>query len=190
MSASMRVDGRGPDGRAPRRSSRRRPRTRSPKKKKHSPVRRIVSALISLAHRGCDLHLRDPALRGLLRRVGHGHDAHADRVHVAAPGDGLQPVHVLARQHGGVAGPAARQAAVVTQTTTSVANTIPAGGAVAVGLTYSILSSWGSRRPGHHPVHRRHRRVERPHEARAAGQSRSPCWPSPARRRRPSSWPR
>jgi uncharacterized protein (TIRG00374 family) len=35
------------------------------------------------------------------------------------------------------------QAAVVTQTTTSVANTIPAGGAVAVGLTFSILSSWG-----------------------------------------------
>ena len=34
-------------------------------------------------------------------------------------------------------------AAVVTQTTTSVANTIPAGGAVAVGLTYTILSSWG-----------------------------------------------
>lgn len=35
------------------------------------------------------------------------------------------------------------QAAVVTQTTTSVANTIPAGGAVAVGLTYQILGSWG-----------------------------------------------
>ncbi len=35
------------------------------------------------------------------------------------------------------------QAAVVTQTTTSVANTIPLGGAVAVGLTYSILRSWG-----------------------------------------------
>ena len=34
-------------------------------------------------------------------------------------------------------------AAVVTQTTTSVANTIPAGGAVAVGLTYTILRSWG-----------------------------------------------
>ena len=34
-------------------------------------------------------------------------------------------------------------AAVVTQTTTSVANTIPAGGAVAVGLTYTILTSWG-----------------------------------------------
>lgn len=35
------------------------------------------------------------------------------------------------------------QSAVVTQTTTSVANLIPAGGAVAVGLTYSILRSWG-----------------------------------------------
>jgi len=35
------------------------------------------------------------------------------------------------------------KAAVVTQTTTSVANTLPAGGAIAVGLTYSILHSWG-----------------------------------------------
>jgi hypothetical protein len=35
------------------------------------------------------------------------------------------------------------QAAVVTQTTTSVANTFPAGGAIAVGLTYTILDSWG-----------------------------------------------
>jgi uncharacterized protein (TIRG00374 family) len=35
------------------------------------------------------------------------------------------------------------QSAVVTQTTTSVANLLPAGGAVAVGLTYTILRSWG-----------------------------------------------
>jgi uncharacterized membrane protein YbhN (UPF0104 family) len=35
------------------------------------------------------------------------------------------------------------KAAVVTQTTTSVANTLPAGGAIAVGLTFSILRSWG-----------------------------------------------
>ena len=35
------------------------------------------------------------------------------------------------------------QAAVVTQTTTSVANTLPAGGAIAVGVTYAILGSWG-----------------------------------------------
>jgi putative heme transporter len=35
------------------------------------------------------------------------------------------------------------QAAVVTQTTTSIANTVPAGGAVALGLTYKLLRSWG-----------------------------------------------
>ena len=35
------------------------------------------------------------------------------------------------------------KASVVTQTTTSVANTVPAGGAIAVGLTYTILRSWG-----------------------------------------------
>ncbi len=31
----------------------------------------------------------------------------------------------------------------MTQTTTSVANTLPGGGAIAIGLTYSILHSWG-----------------------------------------------
>ena len=35
------------------------------------------------------------------------------------------------------------KAAVLTQTTTSVANTRPAGGALAIGLPYSILDSWG-----------------------------------------------
>ncbi len=35
------------------------------------------------------------------------------------------------------------KASVVTQTTTSVANTLPGGGAIAVGLTYTILRSWG-----------------------------------------------
>ena len=35
------------------------------------------------------------------------------------------------------------QAAVLTLTTTAVANSVPAGGAIAVGLTYTILSSWG-----------------------------------------------
>ena len=35
------------------------------------------------------------------------------------------------------------QAAVVTQSTTAVANSVPAGGAIAVGLTYTILASWG-----------------------------------------------
>jgi putative heme transporter len=35
------------------------------------------------------------------------------------------------------------QAAVLTQSTTAVSNSLPAGGALGVGLTYSILSSWG-----------------------------------------------
>jgi putative heme transporter len=35
------------------------------------------------------------------------------------------------------------QAVVLTETTTAVANALPAGGAIGVGLTYSILSSWG-----------------------------------------------
>jgi putative heme transporter len=35
------------------------------------------------------------------------------------------------------------QAMVMTQSTTAVANSVPAGGAVAVGLTYGILGSWG-----------------------------------------------
>jgi putative heme transporter len=35
------------------------------------------------------------------------------------------------------------QAGVLTQATTAVSNAVPAGGAVAVGLTYSMLSSWG-----------------------------------------------
>jgi uncharacterized membrane protein YbhN (UPF0104 family) len=35
------------------------------------------------------------------------------------------------------------QAAVLTQSTTAVSNAVPAGGAVAVGLTYTMMSSWG-----------------------------------------------
>jgi uncharacterized membrane protein YbhN (UPF0104 family)/membrane-associated phospholipid phosphatase len=35
------------------------------------------------------------------------------------------------------------QAAVLTRSTTAVSNAVPAGGAVAIGLTYTMLSSWG-----------------------------------------------
>jgi uncharacterized protein (TIRG00374 family) len=35
------------------------------------------------------------------------------------------------------------QAAVMTQSTTAVANSVPAGGAVAIGLTYAMFTSWG-----------------------------------------------
>ncbi|MDQ1731737.1 MAG: putative heme transporter [Pseudonocardiales bacterium] len=36
-----------------------------------------------------------------------------------------------------------RQAAVATETTTAVSNTIPAGGAIGIALTYSMFGSWG-----------------------------------------------
>ncbi len=35
------------------------------------------------------------------------------------------------------------QAVVVAESTTAVANTVPAGGAVSLGLTYAMLGSWG-----------------------------------------------
>jgi putative heme transporter len=35
------------------------------------------------------------------------------------------------------------QSVVVTETTTAVSNTVPAGGAVSIGLTYGMLGSWG-----------------------------------------------
>ena len=36
-----------------------------------------------------------------------------------------------------------RQSMVMTESTTAVSNAVPAGGAVGIGLTYSMLSSWG-----------------------------------------------
>ena len=36
-----------------------------------------------------------------------------------------------------------RQAMVLTETSTAVANTVPGGSAIAIGLTYSMLSAWG-----------------------------------------------
>jgi uncharacterized membrane protein YbhN (UPF0104 family) len=46
----------------------------------------------------------------------------------------------------GLPGLTLAQAAVVNQSSTSVAMTVPAGGAVAVGVTYAMLRSWGFRR--------------------------------------------
>jgi len=42
------------------------------------------------------------------------------------------------------------QAAVNNQTTTSIANTIPGGGVLAVGVGYEMYRSWGSRPPPSH----------------------------------------
>jgi uncharacterized membrane protein YbhN (UPF0104 family) len=46
----------------------------------------------------------------------------------------------------GLPGLPIKQAAVVNQSSTSVAMTVPGGGALAVGVTYGMLSSWGFRR--------------------------------------------
>ncbi|HKY65814.1 MAG TPA: YbhN family protein [Acidimicrobiales bacterium] len=48
------------------------------------------------------------------------------------------PVMVLATP-----GLKARQSFVLTETTTAVSNALPAGGAIGVGLTYTMLGSWG-----------------------------------------------
>jgi uncharacterized protein (TIRG00374 family) len=112
-------------------------------KKKHSPARRVVSALISLVIVGAIFIYAIPRF--------------ADYSAVWATITTLTPVEFTTLLAATVfnlftywlanmaALPGLRlgHAAVVTQTTTSVANTIPAGGAVAVGLTFSILSSWG-----------------------------------------------
>jgi len=112
-------------------------------KKKHSPVRRIVSALISLVIVGAIFLYAIPRF--------------ADYSAVWATVTTLTPVEFTSlllatvfnlftywlANMAALPGLRLGKAAVVTQTTTSVANTIPAGGAVAVGLTYSILSSWG-----------------------------------------------
>ena len=114
-----------------------------PKKKKHSPVRRIVSALISLVIVGAIFIYAIPRF--------------ADYSAVWATVTTLTPIEFTSlllatvfnlftywlANMAALPGLRLGKAAVVTQTTTSVANTIPAGGAVAVGLTYSILSSWG-----------------------------------------------
>ena len=60
-------------------------------------------------------------------------------------------------------------AAVVTQTTTSVANTLPGGGAIAIGLTYSILHSWGFSGTAVALYVGRQRYLEHLHEAGAPG---------------------
>ena len=112
-------------------------------KEKHSPVRRIVSAVISLVIVGTIFIVAIPRF--------------ADYSAVWATVTTLTPVEFASlllatvfnlftywlANMAALPGLRLGKAAVVTQTTTSVANTIPAGGAVAVGLTYSILSSWG-----------------------------------------------
>ena len=106
--------------------------------------KRIVGYVISLVIVVAHLLVGDPEVRGLPGRLGGDQDAHADRDVVARRRDDLQPRE---RTGGRTRRPCPASASArprsLTQTTTSVANTLPAGGAIAVGLTYSILDSWG-----------------------------------------------
>ncbi len=112
-------------------------------RKRHSPVRRIVSGAISLAIVVGIFVFAIPKV--------------ADYGEVWKAFQSLTPLELaslfavmifnlftywwanMAALPGLRLGPAA----VLTQTTTSVANTLPGGGAIAIGLTYTILRSWG-----------------------------------------------
>jgi hypothetical protein len=70
------------------------------------------------------------------------------------------------------------QAAVNNQTTTSIANTVPGGGVLAVGVAYAMLRSWGFSLSAITPVDPIDRHLERLPEARHADRRRGdpgPC---------------
>jgi uncharacterized membrane protein YbhN (UPF0104 family) len=111
--------------------------------KKHSPVRRIVSGLVSLLIVGGIFVFAIPKV--------------ADYSAVWKAFESLTGLELLSMiaatifnlftywwaNMAALPGLKLSRAAVLTQTTTSVANTLPGGGAIAVGLTYTILKSWG-----------------------------------------------
>jgi uncharacterized membrane protein YbhN (UPF0104 family) len=111
--------------------------------KRHSPARRIVSGLISLLIVGGIFVFAIPKV--------------ADYSAVWKAFESLTWLELLSliaatifnlftywwANMAALPGLKLSRAAVLTQTTTSVANTLPGGGAIAVGLTYTILKSWG-----------------------------------------------
>jgi putative heme transporter len=110
---------------------------------KHSPVRKIVSGVISLVIVGGIFLFAVPKV--------------ADYSEVWKAFTSLTGLEILTlvaatlfnlvtywlANMAALPGLKISRAAVLTQTTTSVANTLPGGGAIAVGLTYTILKSWG-----------------------------------------------
>jgi putative heme transporter len=110
---------------------------------KHSPARRVISGLISLVIVGGIFVFAIPKV--------------ADYSEVWKAFQSLTGLELLAliaamifnlftywwANMAALPGLKLSRAAVLTQTTTSVANTLPGGGAIAVGLTYTILKSWG-----------------------------------------------
>ena len=117
--------------------------TADPVAKKHSPTRRIVSGVISLLIVGGIFVFAIPKV--------------ADYSEVWKAFESLTGLELLSlfaatvfnlftywwANMAALPGLKLSRAAVLTQTTTSVANTLPGGGAIAVGLTYTILKSWG-----------------------------------------------
>ena len=110
---------------------------------KHSPTRRIVSGVISLLIVVGIFVFAIPKV--------------ADYAEVWKAFESLTPLELLSlfaatvfnlftywwANMAALPGLQLGRAAVLTQTTTSVANTLPGGGAIAIGLTYTILKSWG-----------------------------------------------
>jgi len=109
----------------------------------HSPVRRIVSGLISLAIVGGIFVFAIPKVADYGEvRTAFGSLTWLELVSLVA----ATIFNLFSYWWANMAAlPGLRMghAAVLTQTTTSVANTLPGGGAIAVGLTYTILKSWG-----------------------------------------------
>lgn len=109
----------------------------------HSPIRRIVSALISLAIVAGIFVFAIPKV------ANYGEVWKAFESLTTLELAGLVAAMIFNMVTYWWANMAAlpglrfTQAAVITQTTTSVANTLPGGGAIAVGLTYTMLKSWG-----------------------------------------------
>ncbi|HET9311393.1 MAG TPA: YbhN family protein [Actinomycetota bacterium] len=109
----------------------------------HSPVRRIVSGLISVAIVGGIFVFAIPKIADYGEvRTAFGSLTWLELVSLVA----ATIFNLFSYWWANMAAlPGLRMghAAVLTQTTTSVANTLPGGGAIAVGLTYTILKSWG-----------------------------------------------
>jgi putative heme transporter len=110
---------------------------------RHSPVRRIVSGLISLAIVGGIFVFAIPKVADYGEvRTAFGSLTWLELASLVA----ATIFNLFSYWWANMAAlPGLRMghAAVLTQTTTSVANTLPGGGAIAVGLTYTILKSWG-----------------------------------------------
>ena len=118
--------------------------------------------------RGWHLLVGDPEIRGLPGRLGGDQDTHADRDVVARRRDDLQSPDYWWANQAALPGLGIGKAAVLTQTTTSVANTLPAGGAIADRADVLDPRLLGIQRHECGAVRRGDRHLEHLHQARPA----------------------